>query len=230
MRTKINSAKILLVEDHRDLAETLIQSLETEGYMIDYVSNGQQGLQLATEQVFDTIILDVMLPGKNGFEVCEKLRNELGIDTPILMLTARDQLEDKLNGFASGADDYLVKPFQMAELVARIESLIKRRRGQIGVQHWMVKDLSINIKTMIVKRSGRELTLTPILFNILKILTRESPAIVTREAIENELWGEEMPDSDALRSHIYTLRKIVDKPFSEQLIETVKGAGFRIRS
>ena len=195
---------------------------------MDYASNGPQGLQLATTEVFDTIILDIMLPGMDGLEICEKLRNEYGIDTPVLMLTARDELNDKLAGFEHGADDYLVKPFQMAELIARVTSLIKRKRGSVGSPVREIRDLLLDTSTMMVRRAGQKITLSPIAFNILNILMRESPSIVSRDAIENELWGEEPPDSDALRSHIYTLRKAVDKPFDNEMIKTIKGVGLKI--
>jgi len=120
---------ILLVEDHRDLAETISMTLENDGFVMDYAVDGLQALQLATSQVFDTIILDVMLPGIDGFTVCRRLRTEFGLDTPILMLTARDQIDDKLEGFEHGADDYLVKPFIMAELQARVTALVSRKKS-----------------------------------------------------------------------------------------------------
>lgn len=221
-------ASILLIEDHRDLAQTVIQALESEGYVLDYADNGIHGLELATTQVFDAIILDLMLPGLDGLELCAKLRNDYGIDTPVLMLTARDELDDKLTGFAHGADDYLVKPFQMAELQARLQALIKRRRGEMSVRIWKIADLSLDTSTMTVQRADTQIPLSPIAFNILRILMRESPKVVSREALEHELWGDEPPDSDALRSHIYTLRKAIDRPFAKDLLKTVKGVGIKI--
>ena len=220
--------KLLLVEDHNDLANTVIQSLESAGFTMDYAANGPQGLQLAITEVFDTIILDIMLPGMDGLEICERLRHEYGIDTPVLMLTARDELNDKLAGFEHGADDYLVKPFKMAELVARVTSLVKRNRGSVGSPVREIRDLLIDTSTMTVRRAGKKITLSPIAFNILNILMRESPSIVSRDSIENELWGEEPPDSDALRSHIYTLRKAVDRPFDSEMIKTIKGIELNI--
>ena len=219
---------ILLVEDHRDLAMTVLQALEMDGFTVDYAADGALGLQLASSQVFDCLVLDVMLPGMDGFELCDRIRNEHGIDTPVLFLTARDELDDKLTGFGHGADDYLVKPFQMAELVARVGSLVKRKRGEIGSPAWTIGDLELNTHTMGVTRAGQSIELSPTAFTILKILMRESPKVVSREAIQNELWGDEPPDSDALRSHIYTLRKAVDRPFDRELIRTVKGVGLKI--
>ena len=220
--------KILLVEDHRDLADTVIQSLESMGFVLDYAGDGDLAIQLATSEVFDAIILDIMLPGKDGFEICSILRNDHGIDTPVLMLTARDELDDKLTGFDRGADDYLVKPFQMAELIARVSSLVKRNRGDVGSPVRVIGDLELDTGTKSVRRDNQEITLSPIAFNILNILMRESPAVVSREALEQELWGEDPPDSDALRSHVYTLRKAVDKPFDSDYITTVKGVGLKV--
>lgn len=224
---------ILLVEDHRDLAETISMSLESAGFVIDYAADGLQAIQLATTQVFDVIILDVMLPGIDGFTVCQRLRDEFNLDTPILMLTARDQIEDKLEGFEQGADDYLVKPFVMAELVARVTSLVNRKRGEMANTQISLGNLSLDSRTRKVSRAGQDIVLSPTGFRILRILLRESPAVVSREALENELWGDEVPDSDALRSHIYILRKAIDRPFEDEhgsLIKTVKGVGLKIEA
>lgn len=224
---------LLLVEDHRDLAETLSMTLESAGYVIDYAADGMQAIQLATTQVFDAIILDVMLPGIDGFTVCQRLRNEFGLDTPVLMLTARDQIEDKLEGFEHGADDYLVKPFEMSELIARVAAMVNRKRGDIANTQINIGNLTLDSRTRRVSRAGEDIVLSPTGFRILRILLRESPGVVTREALENELWGDDVPDSDALRSHIYILRKAVDRPFEEQhgaLIKTVKGVGLKIEA
>jgi len=222
---------ILVVEDHRDLAETISMTLEAAGFVIDYAADGLQALQLATSQVFDTIVLDVMLPGIDGFSICERLRKEYGLDTPILMLTARDQIEDKLEGFEHGADDYLTKPFIMSELQARVTALVNRKRGDIASTTTTVNGLSLDTRTRQVTRNGKSIELSPTGFRILRILLREAPAVVSREALENELWGDDVPDSDALRSHIYILRKAVDRPFEQEqgsLIKTVKGVGLKL--
>lgn len=224
---------ILLVEDHRDLAETISMTLESSGFVIDYAADGIQAIQLASTQVFDAIILDVMLPGIDGFTVCKRLRDEFGLDTPILMLTARDQIEDKLEGFEHGADDYLVKPFEMAELIARVTAMVNRKRGDIASTEIKLGDLTLDSRTRRVSRNGNDIVLSPTGFRILRILLRETPGVVSREALENELWGDDVPDSDALRSHIYILRKAVDRPFEEErgaLIKTVKGVGLKIEA
>ncbi len=222
---------ILLVEDHRDLAETISMVLESAGYTMDFAANGPEALRLATENVFDCIVLDLMLPGIDGLAVCRRLRNDHGIDTPVLMLTARDRIEDKLSGFEHGADDYLVKPFVAEELKARVNALVSRKRGETASTRIIAGDLVMDIRTREVTRRGRPLDLSPTGFRILRILLREAPAVVSREAIEHELWGEDVPDSDALRSHVYTLRKALENPFGQEggtMIHTVRGVGFRL--
>ena len=220
---------VLLVEDHRLLAETLIDYLATESIEVDYASNGLAGLERARSQVFDAIILDVNLPGMDGFTICQQLRQTYQIDTPILMLTARDQLQDKLTGFEQGADDYLVKPFENQELVVRLLALVKRHRGEVTQKQLKVGDLVLDVGSQQVWREGRLIDLSPTCLRILTVLVREYPQVVSREAIEQALWGSDVPDSDVLRSHIYNLRKGVDHPFDSAMIQTVKGVGLRLQ-
>ncbi len=223
-----HNGKILLVEDHRDLAETVGDFLESRNYMVDFAHDGLLAMHLAVTERFDAIVLDIMLPGLDGIEVCRRLRKDAQLTTPILMLTAKGQLDDKLTGFDVGADDYLVKPFEMPELVARREALIRRERGVSSA--YTVGELELDLDTMEARRAGQGLKLSRTLFDILKILMRESPKVVTRDAIEQELWGDDLPDSDTLRSHLYNLRQVVDKPFDVPLIETLPGRGYRIRT
>lgn len=222
------TASVLVIEDHRDLAETIYDALENAGYQVDYANDGVTGLALAVSHRFDAIVLDLMLPRMDGYEVCQALRSTHQLDTPVLMLTARDTLDEKLEGFDKGADDYLVKPFAMAELLARIGVLIKRKRGEMTNASLGVGDISIDPQTMTVLRQGKTITLSPTCFGILRILMRESPKVVSRVMLEQELWGDDLPDSDALRSHMYTLRKRVDKPFPSPLIHTIKGVGYKL--
>jgi DNA-binding response OmpR family regulator len=219
---------VLLVEDHRELAETVGAFLEASGNVVDYAADGLVALHLAATERFDVIVLDVMLPGVDGIEVCRKLRSEAKLATPIIMLTARDQLQDKLTGFEVGADDYLVKPFDMPELVARIEALVRRGRGVES--SYVVGDLRLDVDTLEVTRAGTPISLSRTLFEILKVLMREHPRVVTREELERALWGEDPPDSDALRSHLYNLRQAVDRPFDRALIETIPGRGYRLNT
>lgn len=219
---------ILLVEDHHLLAETIMDYLATEDIEVDYAAKGLQGLELAKTQQHDVIVLDVNLPEMDGFTICRELRETYNIDTPVLMLTARDQLEDKLTGFKQGADDYLVKPFDNEELVVRLQALLKRHRGEVTQKCTRIGDLSLDSGTQQVWRGGQEIVVSPTGFRILRILMRESPEVVTRQAIQQELWGTDMPDTDTLRSHIYNLRKVVDHPFAKAMIQTVKGVGVRL--
>ncbi len=221
-------ANILLVEDHKDLAEAVGAYLESSGFTMDYAYDGLSALHLGTTQNYDAIILDITLPGINGLEVCARLRTEARLSTPILMLTARDQLDDKLQGFQQGADDYLVKPFDMPELEARLNALIRRQRGELDQGVYQVHDLQLDTRTMQATRQGQAIHLSPTCLRILRILMRESPNLVTREQLEKELWGDLTPDSDTLRSHIYKLRKAIDKPFNQALLETQQGLGLRL--
>ena len=222
------SGSLLLIEDHQDIAEMLYTFLENDGYTLDYASDGEIGMRLATENYYDAIILDLMLPKIDGIEVCRRLRAESGKSTPVLMLTARDTLEDKIVGLEVGADDYLVKPFEVRELEARIRALIRRTRREISTELLQVGTLTFDTSTFVVMRDGQVLNLSPVGYKLLKILMKESPKLVSRRDIERSIWGDLPPDSDALRSHLYNLRKIIDRPFSKTLLHTVQGQGYRM--
>jgi len=219
---------ILLVEDNRSLSEMIGEYLESKGFSVDFAGDGVDGLRLATENSYDVIMLDLMLPRMDGLEVCRRLRKEAKKSTPVLMLTARDTLADKIDGLDSGADDYLVKPFAVLEMEARIRALIRRDRRQVSAQVLKVDDLVLDTASLRVTRGGRDLMLSPIGLRLLAILMRESPRVVTRRDIEREIWGDGLPDSDTLRSHLYNLRKSIDRPFDKQLLHTVQTAGYRI--
>ncbi len=219
---------LLLVEDHSDIAEMLTSYFEGRGFALDYAADGLTGMHLAVKNRYDAIILDLMLPGLDGLSICEKLRQDARDSTPIIMLTARDTLDDKVNGLSSGADDYVVKPFAIAELEARVRSQIRRNRGEVAQEYLRVDDLVVDLATMRVEHQGESINLTPIGFRILVELMRSTPAVVTRQALERKVWGDILPDSDTLRSHVYNLRKTVDKPFGTQLIKTVPSSGYRL--
>ena len=222
------SKSVLLIEDHADIAEMVGAYLENREYIIDYAADGITGLHLAVSNRYDAIILDLMLPGMDGLEVCQKIRDEARSDVPIIMLTARDTLDDKISGLDKGADDYLIKPFAILELEARLRSLIRRHSGDIKKEIISVGELSIDTSTLKVQRGDKELAITPIGLKILSVLMRASPAVVSRRELERQVWGDILPDSDALRSHLYNLRKIVDKPFEKKILLTVQGNGFKI--
>lgn len=222
-----NNATVLLVEDHNDLAASIGDYLESSGFAMDYAADGAIALNLLDENPYDVIVLDLMLPKIDGIRVCERLR-ERGDGTPILMLTARDQLDDKVAGFNAGADDYLVKPFEMEELAVRVRALVRRARGEMSDGAMRVGDLVFDPKTMRVERAGERVNLSPTSIRILKVLMRESPRLVSRDQLENELWCDMLPDSDTLRSHMYNLRKGIDRPHKVKLLHTVQGMGFKL--
>lgn len=219
---------ILLVEDNRNIAEMVIEYLERRGFDVDYASDGLEGYRLAHDNRYDAIVLDLMLPRMDGVAVCRKLRDESRKATPVLMLTARDTLQDKVSGLEAGADDYLVKPFAIQELEARIRALIRRERRQVSAAVLHVADLVYDAASLRATRAGQELTLSPIGLRLLGILMRESPRVVSRRDVEREIWGDTLPDSDTLRSHLYNLRKVIDRPFAKPLLHTVQSAGYRI--
>jgi DNA-binding response OmpR family regulator len=219
---------VLIVEDNRDISEMVGEYLESKGFDVDFAADGADGLRLATDNNYDVVILDLMLPRMDGMEVCRRLREEARKATPILMLTSRDALEEKLDGLSAGADDYLTKPFAVQELEARLRAMIRRERRQIGGELLKVADLELDPSSMRATRAGNELQLSPIGLKLLTILMRESPRVVSRQEIEREIWGNALPDSDTLRSHLYNVRKAVDKNFERQLLHTVQSAGYRI--
>lgn len=228
MRRDDPSGLVLLVEDNRSLSEMVGEYLESRGFGVDYAGDGVDGLRLASENSYDVIVLDLMLPRLDGIEVCRRLRAEAKKSTPVLMLTARDTLGDKVSGLEAGADDYLIKPFAIQELEARLRALIRRERRQVSAEVLKVDDLVLDVGSLRVTRGGQEILLSPIGLRLLTILMRESPRVVTRRDIEREIWGDGLPDSDTLRSHLYNLRKAIDRPFKKQLLHTVQTAGYRI--
>jgi DNA-binding response OmpR family regulator len=219
---------ILVIEDHRDIAESILDFLEQRGFSVDFAQDGVTGLHLAVSNPYDVIVLDVMLPGLDGISLCRKLREQARRATPVLMLTARDTLDDKIAGLDAGADDYLVKPFEVRELEARVRALLRRQRGSVAREVYTVGDLVLDTSTLQVTRAGKSLTLTPIGLKMLTVLMRASPGVVSRQQLEREVWGDLLPDSDTLRSHLYNLRKVIDRPFDRPMLHTLASTGYRI--
>ena len=217
--------RVLIVEDEAKTADYLNRGLSEQGFTVDLADNGIDGRHLALHGEYDVIVLDVMLPGVDGYGVLRALRERR--QTPVIMLTARDQLDDRLQGFRSGADDYLVKPFALSELSARIEAVLRRAQGG-GRRELSVADLSYDLDTLEVKRAGKSLKLNPIGLKLLAVLMQKSPHVVRRDALEEAVWGDDCPDSDSLRSHVHQLRQVIDKPFSVALLHTVHGVGYRL--
>lgn len=219
--------RILIIEDNADISASIYDFLESRGHVMDAAPDGVTGLHLAVSNDYDVIILDLGLPGIDGIDVCRRLREDAKRSTPVIMLTARDELEHKLAGFDSGADDYLVKPFLLEELAARVQ-VLHDRRWRAATQTLRVADLRLDESQHRVTRCGRPINLSPIAFKILAFLMAESGRVVSRREIENIVWGDDPPDSDALRTHLSNLRNAVDKPFDKPLLHTIRGVGYRV--
>ncbi len=219
--------RVLIVEDNRDICANIAAYLDKHNYILDFAYDGVSAMNLALTNPFDVIVLDLMLPRMDGLSFCKKLRADANIDKPVLMLTARDTLEDKLKGFEAGADDYLVKPFALQELHARLQALYKRSHGKTD-NLLTVGELTLNKSTLQVHRAGRRVDLHPAGMKLLQRLMEEAPAVVERDALETLLWADEVPDGDALRSHMYKLRQAIDRSFDRPLIHTVHRIGYRI--
>ena len=220
--------RILVIEDNPDILANVYGFLEPRGYALDAARNGLAGLVLAAEHDYDAVVLDLMLPGMDGLEVCRKLRALPKRTPPVLMLTARDTLEDKVAGFESGADDYLVKPFSLVELDLRLKALARRGRDDPASSRLVCGDLAFDPERFEATRAGRVLALTPTGYKILAALLRATPNVVRRDQLEREIWGDQPPDSDALRTHIHALRQALDKPFGTSLLRTLPGIGYRL--
>ena len=216
-----------MVEDEKDLAENLKKGLTEQGYAVDVALDGEEGEFLAETEPFDLIILDLMLPKIDGVTVCKNLR-ERGVNTPVLMLTAKSRLEDKVEGFNTGADDYLTKPFSMVELFVRVKALLKRK-DQIELPVLEVEDLKIDLFKHEVIRGPAKIILTPKEFSILELLAKNKDGIVTRTMILDHVWDTNYAgNSNIVDVLIGTLRKKVDKPGGVKLIQTVYGVGFKL--
>ncbi|WP_318438342.1 response regulator transcription factor [Photobacterium leiognathi] len=221
--------KILIVDDNYQIVETISDYLELENNIVDCAYHGEGALKLIEDNHYDVIIMDIMMPKIDGISAVEKIRADHLCGTPILFLSAKDTLDDKIAAFKAGGDDYLLKPFAMEELCLRIQALANRgQRKDIGILSFA--DIQINNQTDEVRRDDQVIKLSRIQLKILKLLIRQAPNIVTRQQIMETIWGDESPCSDALRSHIYGLRNAIDKGFSESRLETIHGQGYRIKA
>lgn len=219
--------RILLIEDHRDIAANIADYFAAKGDTVQIAADGVQGLALAQQRAHDVIVLDLMLPGIDGIEVCRRLRASTDTQTPILMLTARDLLADKITGLDAGADDYLVKPFSLQELAARLRALL-RRAGTPNQTLLTVADLQFDLQTLIATRASQPLKLNPTTRRILALLMQQTHRVVSREEIEQHLWGDQKPGPDVLRAHVHALRTAVDKDHAIKLVHTIHGTGYRL--
>lgn len=220
--------RLLVIEDNRQLVANLFDYFESRGHVLDVAPDGVTGLHLAVSQPYDALILDWMLPRMEGPEVLRRLRADHGSEVPVIMLTARDELPDKIAGFRAGADDYLTKPFALPELEVRLEALMVRAKGRNPRKVLEVAGLKLDLATLEAHRDGKALHLYPACRKLLEVLMRASPGAVTRQQLEFALWGDELPDGDLLRSHVYELRRSVDGPFQQKLIHTLPRVGYRL--
>ena len=219
--------RVLLVEDEARIADFVARGLSEQGYAVDIACDGEEATDWTDVAVFDVIVLDVMLPQRDGIEVCRILRDR-GLRTPILMLTARDAVEDRVRGLDSGADDYLVKPFAFAELLARLRALT-RRETTVSGSILQVGDLKLDTTTLEVSRQGATMVLTIKEWRLLEYLMRHPNQVLTRTMIAEHVWNYEFDNAtNVIDVHIRNLRRKIDDPFPAKLIQTVRGAGYRI--
>ena len=221
--------RVLIIEDDQQIASFVSKGLQQAGFAVDHVSDGEVGLEMAQRNSYDVMIIDIMLPGLDGFSVIEDLRSK-GNTTPILVLSARGSLDDKLKGFQTGGDDYLTKPFSFSELQARLQALLRRTpRGQ-GQNALEVGDLSMDLLSRKVVRGNREIELQPRDFALLEYLMRNSGNVVSKTMILEHVWDYHFdPQTNVVESRIYKLREKVDRGFDDRLIHTVRGVGYVIR-
>lgn len=220
--------RVLVIEDDLDIAKNVCDFLEERGHSVDYAADGVTGLHRAVTDIFDVILLDVALPGISGLEVCNKLRSEARSDTPILMLTARDTLEDKLAGFESGADDYMVKPFALRELEARLRALTLRHSGRIVSRVLVAGGLRFDPQTQTLTRDGEVIKLPPKCIRLIEFMMQHPGRVFSRAELENAVWGDTLESGETLRAHMYLLRRALTRPDEPAYIETVHGLGYRL--
>ncbi|WP_419148422.1 response regulator transcription factor [Pseudoalteromonas 'SMAR'] len=220
--------KILLIEDNQALAYQLVSFLEGHGWQIDFAADGKLGLELAQKRTFDVILLDLNLPDLDGLIVCEQILSTVQVRPPILMLTARDDYQDKANGFAIGADDYLTKPFDLRELALRCEALA-RRQQLFAKQVIAVGQLSLCRRQQQVWWLDKPVSLTSTGFKILQKLMEDHPYPSSRRDLINAVWPSDPPESNALKAHIYTLRKSLCTAIDKQIIQTISTIGYQLK-
>ena len=218
---------ILVIEDHRDIRDNLVEYFSGKGHSVDSAIDGLTGLHLAVTKSFDAILLDIGLPGIDGNQICRNLRQHLDTGTAIIMLSARDNLEDRLTCFKAGGDDFVTKPFAMSEVLARVEAVVSRYQGKADCL-LSVADLTLDLNTLEVSRNGVALKLNPTCMKLLELLMRKSPCMARRAELEAVLWGSDTPNCDSLRTSIHMLRRAVDKGFEKPLIHTIHGFGYKI--
>lgn len=220
--------RILIIEDDPDIASNLYDFLQANGHVVDAAPDGVSGLRLASGGQFDCIVLDIGLPRVNGNIVCQRLREDAHVDTPVLMITARDTLEDKLKGFEHGADDYLVKPFALKEVEARLAALHRRHSGKSTQRALTVGALTLDTRALRVTYRGAEVKIPPKCLRLLEAIMTQPGKVNTRDELEFAAWGDRQQTSDTLRTHMHLLRRALTQAGGADPIETVHGMGYRL--
>lgn len=221
--------RILLVEDDLKIASFIIKGLKAAGFAVDHAPDGERGLDLALTEPYDTAIIDLMLPKKDGLSLIETLRSEQ-VNTPVIILSAKDSIDDRVKGLQAGSDDYLTKPFAFSELLARVQALIRRAGGVSEPTKLKVADLSMNLLSREVNRSGQKIDLQPLEFSLLEYLMRNAERVVSKTMIMEHVWDYNFdPQTNVVEARICRLRDKVDKGFDDKLIHTVRGAGYVLR-
>lgn len=226
-RYQISKGLVLVVDDNVNLSRSIVEVLETDGYDADYAHDGEHAKRLLTKSHYDVVLLDLRLPGCSGLDVCLELRRRRSAAC-VIIVSAGDTLQERLDAFKAGTDDFIGEPFYPQELLARISAMIRQTHRWSTTQTLRVADLQMDLTTHTVSRAGRYISLAPHAFRVLEVLLRESPRVVSRRKLEQALWESTPPDSDSLRSHIYGLRKAIDRTYGRKLIHTIKRNGYRV--
>jgi two-component system OmpR family response regulator len=225
----MESMRILLVEDDAKIASFIQKGLKSSGYAVDHAANGNEGLDMALSVSYDTLIVDIMLPGLDGLALIEELRREK-INTPVIILSARDSIDDRVKGLQTGGDDYLTKPFAFSELLARVQALIRRATGAAEPTRLQTGDLSMNLITREVDRAGRKIDLQPLEFSLLEYLMRNAGRVVSKTMIMEHVWDYHFdPQTNVVEARISRLRDKVERDFDSKLIHTVRGVGYVLK-
>ncbi|NYT84821.1 response regulator transcription factor [Pollutimonas harenae] len=225
----MHAVRMLIVEDHAGLAANLLEFFDDDRYILDFASDGLMALHLVATNEYDIIILDVMLPGVSGFEICRRIRNDLQCSTPVIIMTSKDQLRDKEEGFTVGADDYLVKPFNLRELQLRVDALYRRKSGFARTPGISIPGIHFDPGTFLVRTDdGNQLELSGTAARIFEELIKSYPDFLSYSQIQDTVWGEREVDMNTLRTHVYSLRKLLQDTFKYPMIKTIHGRGYRL--
>lgn len=222
--------RVLLVEDDAKIALFVSRGLKEAGFAVDYADNGEDGLHLALTEPYDAAVMDIMLPKKDGLSVIEAMRG-LGIQTPVLILSAKRTVDDRVRGLQSGGDDYLTKPFAFAELLARLQALIRRATGQANPTRLVLSDLTLDLVTRRVERAGQKIDIQPLEFSLLEYLMRNAGQVVSKTMIMEHVWDYHFdPQTNVVEARICRLRDKVDRDFESKLIHTIRGVGYVLKT